>query len=148
MPKRQFGRWKEIETKTLIAGVDIYGLKWARMKDDHRFKKIFASRSSVDLKDKWRNIIYKDFKNGFSIRELDTLSGPVNWLKQASLIKCALQNRNRKYALGEWKKLAASDAKLKKIKTMGEVEVLTINRCNRNNDRLQATRSKSESVVE
>ena len=148
MPKRRFGRWKENETKTLIAGVNTYGLKWARMKDDHRFKTILASRSSVDLKDKWRNIIYKDFKNGFSIRELDILSGPVDRLKEASLIKRALQNGNRKYVLGEWKKLAASDAKLKKIKTMGEVEVLTINRCNRNKDGLPLTRSKSESIVE
>ena len=53
-PRRQNRRWSEEETSALVEGFLRYGEKWAVIKKD--FPDILAARTSVDLKDKWRNL--------------------------------------------------------------------------------------------
>lgn len=52
--------WKDTEICALKEGVDAHGLgKWKSIKEDRTFGDRLAARSTVDLKDKYRNLIKK-----------------------------------------------------------------------------------------
>ena len=50
--KRQYNAWNSEETIYLIVGFKIFGKRWQQIKK--KFTKIFATRSRIDLKDKFR----------------------------------------------------------------------------------------------
>ncbi|KAK8664940.1 hypothetical protein V6N13_084708 [Hibiscus sabdariffa] len=55
--RRKVNRWTDEEEKALTEGVQKYGNQWTRILET--YKEIFRDRSSVDLKDKWRNLLRK-----------------------------------------------------------------------------------------
>ncbi|KAK8500356.1 hypothetical protein V6N13_008855 [Hibiscus sabdariffa] len=55
--RRKINRWTDEEEKALTEGVQKYGNQWTRILEI--YKEIFRDRSSVDLKDKWRNLLRK-----------------------------------------------------------------------------------------
>lgn len=59
-------KWSEEEVAMLIEGVKMFGEgNWSQMRDCDKFE--FVERSSVDLKDKWRNILLKKARTGESV---------------------------------------------------------------------------------
>jgi len=55
--KKKHNPWTVLESVSLINGVEEMGLgKWADIKRAPEFEEIFDLRSTVDLKDKWRNL--------------------------------------------------------------------------------------------
>ena len=130
--KRNKDKWSDTETYALISAVDKYGFKWTNIKHDTRFKNVLIKRSNVDLKDKWRNIITRDFRENFSISALNNIRGPTKWLKLTPLVAQAIEKYS--YSIGDWKRLSNHKKfiELKKLK-LGEVEILTIYRSYVNN---------------
>ncbi|GMI93254.1 hypothetical protein HRI_002994700 [Hibiscus trionum] len=55
--RRRVNRWTDEEEKALTEGVQKYGNQWARILET--YEEIFRDRKSVDLKDKWRNLLRK-----------------------------------------------------------------------------------------
>ncbi|XP_020596283.1 single myb histone 4-like [Phalaenopsis equestris] len=61
-------KWTSEEEDALRAGVDKHGAgKWRTIQKDPEFSHCLATRSNIDLKDKWRNMIVS--ANGQGIRE-------------------------------------------------------------------------------
>uniref|UniRef100_A0A6V7QTW5 Uncharacterized protein n=1 Tax=Ananas comosus var. bracteatus TaxID=296719 RepID=A0A6V7QTW5_ANACO len=51
------GKWTSEEEEALRAGVDKHGAgKWRTIQKDPEFSHCLATRSNIDLKDKWRNM--------------------------------------------------------------------------------------------
>ena len=126
---KTFTKWSNAETNTLISAVNKHGLKWSKIKHDSQFKHVLIQRSNVDLKDKWRNIIVKDFKENFSFSELDNFRGPTNWLTFTKLVAQAIDTH--KYKIGNWKRLSCQK-RFNVLSKLGEVEILTIYRSHLN----------------
>ena len=118
--KRNKDKWSDTETYALISAVDKYGLKWTNIKRDTRFNHVLIKRSNVDLKDKWRNIITRDFRENFSISALNNFRGPTKWLELTTLVAQAIKTDS--YLIGDWKRLSnhKKNIELKKLK-LGEV---------------------------
>ena len=49
------GRWAVLEVEALVGGVQQYGYNWKEIKE--AFDEIDSRRTTVDLKDKWRNLV-------------------------------------------------------------------------------------------
>ena len=108
-PRRQNRRWSEEETSALVEGFVRYGEKWAVIKKD--FPDILAARTSVDLKDKWRNLSSIGGKKGRSslvvdlkakLRKLSTTRGEEK--RSSSLVDSMAKLRKLSKSRGKQKR--------------------------------------------
>jgi len=69
-PRQRAGRWLPGEVDALIRGVQAYGYLWRKILDE--YSGVFhPNRTSVDLKDKWRNLVKLSKVPGKQARGLD-----------------------------------------------------------------------------
>lgn len=68
-PRRSTGRWTPEEVTALIQGVQAFGFSWATIHDRFSGTAISERRSTVDYKDKWRNLVLA-VKEGKQMRGL------------------------------------------------------------------------------
>ncbi len=129
-------KWSRTEINNLIIGVNAHGLKWYKMKNDPKLQQL-NTRSNVDLKDKWRNIIYADVRTQFSDPRLNTLFGPRHWVSLIPYVIRAM-NKHCRHSRGrvmweksDWK-MISSDKEFGSISKLGEIHALTIYRCHLN----------------
>lgn len=130
-------KWSTTEINNLILGVNTHGLKWYKIKSDPKLQQL-NTRSNVDLKDKWRNIIYADVRTQFSDPRMNSLFGPRLWVSLIPYVISAM-NKHCRHSRGrvmweksDWK-MISSDKEFGTISKLGEIHVLTIYRCHLNN---------------
>lgn len=66
-PRRKRNMWSQKETELLLDSVEKYGKSWALIEKNVSYFKN-NGRTQIDLKDKYRNILYKALKDELKIK--------------------------------------------------------------------------------